>query len=110
MNVWNVLRDVSLIFLVAEVFLLGLIPLAIFGALAYGTWWLRRHRNLPTWLGTARGYFMLGLSYVERGMWIATRPIMITHTACATAKGWVRAVRGASTEDRDPAAESRRID
>jgi len=90
----HVLRDISVILLVAEAFLFAMIPLALFGALVYGVWWLRRHQNLPTWLRLAQHYLGQGLSYVELVMsWIA-KPVFATHTAFAHLTGSVRAVRG----------------
>ncbi len=89
----NVLRDLSVILLAAEAFLFALIPLALFGALVYGVWWLRRHRNLPTWLSKTRGYLTLGLSYVERVMDALAKPVIAAHSAFATLDGWLGAVR-----------------
>jgi hypothetical protein len=89
----NVLRDISVILLAAEAFIFALIPLALFGALVYGVWWLRRHSNLPTWLRDIRGYVMLGLSYVERAMDAAVKPVIAVHTAFATLGGWLDALQ-----------------
>ena len=90
----NVLRDISVILLAGEAFLFALIPLALFGALVYGVWWLRMHRNMPTWLRKMREYVMLGLSYVEQAMDVVARPVIAAHAAFATLESWIRAVRG----------------
>jgi hypothetical protein len=90
----NVLRDVSVILLAAEAFIFILIPLALFGGLAYGVWRLRRHRNLPTWLGIARNYLMTGLSYVERATEAVTRPVFAVHGARAAVEAWIRIFTG----------------
>ncbi len=93
MDALNVLRDLSVILLAAEVILFALIPLALFGALVYGVWQLRRHQNLPTWLRKTREYFLLGLSYVDLGMDAAAKPVISVHSAFATVEGWLSAVR-----------------
>jgi len=89
----NVLRDLSVILLAAQAFLFALVPLALFGGLVYGVWWLRSHRNLPTWLRTGRGYLMLGLSYVEQAMDAVTKPVIAAHAASAKVEGLLHAVR-----------------
>jgi len=99
----NVLRDISVILLAAEAFLFALIPLAFFGALVYGVWWLRMHRNMPSWLTALRTYLGLGLSYVETGMDALAKPVIAVHKAAATVEGWGRALsgpRGRKAEDR----------
>ena len=88
----NVLRDISVILLAAEAFFFALIPLAFFGALVYGVWWLRMHRNMPTWLSTARTYLGLGLSYVETAMDTVSKPVIVAHRAAASVEGWSRAL------------------
>ena len=99
----NILRDISVILLAAEAFILVLIPLALSGALVYGVWQLRSHRNLPTWLRTVREYLLLGLSYVELAMDAVTKPVIAAHAASARLEGWVRALRGRrSTRRRRP--------
>jgi Na+(H+)/acetate symporter ActP len=90
----DILRDVSVIFLAVEAFVFALIPLALFGALVYGVWWLRMHRNLPTWLSKTRGYVTLGLSYVDQAMDVLAKPVIAAHAAFATLEGWVRGLRG----------------
>lgn len=90
----NVLRDISVILLAAEAFLFALIPLALFGALVYGVWWLRMHRNMPSWLRTARVHVNLGLSYVELAMDTIAAPVIAAHKAAAAVEGWSRAFKG----------------
>lgn len=101
----NVLRDISVILLAAEAFLFTLIPLAIFGALVYGVWRLRSHRNLPTWLRKGREYLMLGLSYVETAMGVLSRPVIAVHTSFATLGAWIRALGGVDA-GREPRSRS----
>jgi len=86
----SILRDISVIILAAGAFIFTLIPLALFGAVTYGVWWLRRHQNLPTWLRTAREYLTLGLSYVDLAMEIVTRPVFAVNTALAKVAGPIR--------------------
>jgi hypothetical protein len=88
----DVLRDLSVILLAAEAFIFILIPLALFGGLVYGVWWLLRHENLPTWLRIAREYLMTGLSYVELGMAAVAKPVFAVHGAFATVETWIRAI------------------
>jgi hypothetical protein len=88
----DVLRDLSVILLAAEAFVFILIPLALFGGLVYGVWWLLRHENLPTWLRIAREYLMTGLSYVELGMAAVAKPVFAVHEAFATVETWIRAI------------------
>lgn len=101
----NILRDVSVILLAVEAFILILIPLALSGALVYGVWRLRSHRNLPTWLRKTREYLLLGLSYVERAMDAVVKPVIAAHAASARLEGWMRALRGGRSGGRGrPAA------
>ncbi len=86
----NVLRDGAVILLAVEAFFCALVPLALSGAVVYGVWRLRRHRNLPTWLRTAREYVSLGLSYVDLAMEGVTKPIFAVNRAFATVQGWIR--------------------
>ena len=90
----NVLRDLSVILLAAQAFLFALVPLALFGGLVYGVWWLRMHRNLPNWLRKVRGYVTLGLSFVDRAMDALAKPVIAVHAAFATLEGWFRGLRG----------------
>jgi hypothetical protein len=90
----NVLRDLSAILLAAEVFVLILVPLALFGGLVYGLAWLLQHQNLPTWLRMGREYFVTGLSYVEVAMEAVAKPVFVVHGAVSTAKAWIRGITG----------------
>jgi len=94
----NVLRDISVILLAAEAFIFALIPLALFGALVYGVWRLRRHRNLPTWLRRGRDYVTLGLTYIEKALGMLTKPVIVAHTAFAIMGAWIGAVSGVDAE------------
>lgn len=87
-----VLRDASLIFLSITAFVLSLIPLAVFGGMVYGLWWLRRHENLPNWLRLSNAYVKLAQAYIELGVAAVTRPILAIGSAWATARGWRSAV------------------
>lgn len=86
----SILRDISVIILSAGAFIFTLIPLALFGAVTYGVWRLRRHQNLPTWLRTAGEYLTLGLSYVDLAMDVVTKPVFVVNTAVARVTGWIR--------------------
>ncbi len=89
----NVLRDLSLILLASGTFIFTLIPLALFGGLAYGMWWLLKHENLPSWLYMIHEYVSLGLSYVERAMQALVKPVMRVHTTLANIQGWLEYLR-----------------
>lgn len=86
------LRDLSIILLAIEAFVVALAPLALFGGLVYGLWWLQRHENLPTWLQVARAYLALGRAYVELAMRTVIRPILVVHSVLATVQGWLGAM------------------
>ncbi len=83
------IRDLSLILLAIEMFVLFLLPLALCGGLVYALWHLRRRDRLPAWLQLARAYLSLGLAYIELAMASIARPILAVHTATATAQGWL---------------------
>ncbi len=85
-------RDVALVLLVMEAFVVALVPLILCGGLVYGLYWLQRHENLPTWLQLARAYLSLGLAYVEMGMALVARPVLSVSSNLATAQGWVGAI------------------
>ena len=87
----TLLRDLSLIFLAIEAFVMALVPLMLFGGLVYGLWWLQRHENLPSWLKVAQAYLALGHAYVELAMRAIVRPILLVHSALATVQGWLGA-------------------
>ncbi|MFQ6100568.1 MAG: hypothetical protein ACE5OS_04960 [Anaerolineae bacterium] len=86
------LRDLSLILLAAEAFVLALVPLALLGGLVYGLWWLQRHENLPGWLKIAQAYLASGRAYVELAMRAVVRPILLLHSILATARHWLGAI------------------
>jgi len=86
------LRNLSLILLAVEAFVMALVPLALLGGLVYGTWWLRRHENLPSWLKLAQAYVDLGRSYVELAMSAVARPIFVVHSFLAKIQGLLGAV------------------
>jgi len=88
----GVLRDISMIILAVEAFILALVPIVLFGGLVYGSWWLRRHENLPTWLKVMRACFDRACMYVERGMDAVVRPLYVIHSALATVQGWLKAL------------------
>jgi len=87
-----VIRDLSLILLAVEAFVLALVPLALLGGLAYATWWLRRHENLPRWLELAQAYLTLGQTYVEVAMRTVANPILQVHSFLATVQRWFGAI------------------
>jgi len=87
----NVLRDLSVILLAAEAFILTLIPLALFGGLVYGMWWLLKHENLPTWLRMMREGVNKLQSYVEQAMRAVVEPILVVNSTLAKVQGWLGA-------------------
>ena len=94
----TVFRDVAIVILAVEAFVLMLLPLVVLGGLVYGLWWLRRHENLPSWLRLTRAYVSLGLSYVELAMAMIVRPILFVNGALATAQRWATALFGTKEE------------
>jgi hypothetical protein len=89
----SLLRDLALILLAIEGFILALVPLVLFGGLVYGMWWLRRHENLPSWLHLAQSYLELGRSYVDLGMALVVRPIFAVNAFVAKVQTWVNGVK-----------------
>jgi hypothetical protein len=87
-----VLRDLSIILIGIEAFLIALMPLAVLGALVYGLGWLQRHENLPSWLRLAQAYTSLGRSYVELAMALVVRPCLFVNAALATVPRWLTLV------------------
>jgi hypothetical protein len=87
-----ILRDLSLILLAIEAFVLALIPVVLLGALVYGLFRLQRHQNLPSWLRLTRAYVDLGLSYVELGMAAIVRPIFWVSRILSTVQGWLSTI------------------
>jgi hypothetical protein len=88
----TVLRDLSLILLAAEAFVLALVPVALLGGLVYGLWWLLRHENLPAWVRLAQAYLALGSAYVELAMRVVMRPFLLVHSALAAVRDWLGAI------------------
>lgn len=88
----TVLRDLSLILLAVEAFILALMPLVLLGGLVYGLWWLRRHENLPSWLKTVQAYLELGRAYVELVMALVVRPILFIGSVLATVQRWLASI------------------
>jgi hypothetical protein len=86
------LRDLCLIVLAVEAFVLALVPLLLLGGLVYGLLRLQRHENLPTWLQLAQAYLALAQAYVELAMRTVLRPILWIHSVLATVQGWLGAV------------------
>lgn len=88
----TVLRDLSLILLAGEAFVMALVPLALLGGAVYGLWRLRRHENLPSWLRLAQAYLALVRSYIEQAMRAVVRPILRVHSFLAAVRGWLDAI------------------
>lgn len=86
------LRDLSIILLAGEVFLMVLIPLALLGASVYGLWRLRQHQNLPSWLRLTQAYLATGRAYVESAMGAVVKPVFWVHSVLATVQQWLRAI------------------
>ena len=88
----NWIRDLSLILLAVEAFVVALIPLVLFGGLVYGLWWLQRRENLPSWLRVAQAYLALGRGYVALAMRAVVKPILLIHSVVATVQSWLNAI------------------
>ncbi len=88
----NLLRDLSIILLAIEAFILALVPLVLFGGLVYGLWQLLKHENLPSWFKIAQAYLELGRAYVELAMAAIVRPILWVNSTLATVQGWFNGV------------------
>lgn len=97
----SVLRDLSIILLAGEVFVLALLPLAALAAAVYGLWWLQRRDHAPAWLAVGRAYGELSLAYVRLAMGIAVRPILALHSALATVNRWLRSAILPSTGEEE---------
>ncbi len=78
-----VLRDLSIILIAIEAFIIASVPLVVLGALIYGLGWLQRHENLPHWLKMARAYESLGQAYVELAAAYVVRPFLFVHSVLA---------------------------
>jgi len=86
------LRDLALILLACEAFIMVLIPLVLLGVVVYGLWWLQQHQNLPSWLRLAQAYLALGRAYVESAMGAVVKPVLWVHSVLATVQRWLRAM------------------
>ena len=84
-----VLRNLSVILIAVDMFLLVLVPLLVLGALVYGLAWLRRHENLPSWLKLAQAYTSLGQGYVDLAMAAIVRPFLFVHSTLAMVQRWL---------------------
>ena len=80
------LRDVSMILLAIESFVLLLIPVAIIGACVYGVHWLRR--KLPPLFAQANKYLALVQLYVNRACAAMVAPIIRTYAVAAQLSAW----------------------
>lgn len=89
----NGLRNLAVILLAAEGFVVLLLPLALFGGLVYGSRQLLKHENLPSWLKVTRWYVELGHSYVELAMRTVVAPFLMIHSVLAKAQAWFGAAR-----------------
>jgi hypothetical protein len=87
-----VIRDLALILLAAEAFVVALVPLALVGALVYGLGWLLRRDHLPAWIKVVQAYFALGRAYVELAMAAIVKPILAIHSILAHIRGWFGAI------------------
>lgn len=84
-------RDVAVILLVFEAFIMGLVPLAIAYLLARGAHWLVKHtRPAFAWV---RGYVTIAEGYVEKGMDKAASPFIAWHGLWAGVGGGALALR-----------------
>lgn len=88
----GIVRDLSVVLLAAEAFVLALVPLVLFGGLVYGMWWLQRHENLPSWLALARAYLEVGRATVALAMAVVVRPFMLIYSVVGTVQGWLSVV------------------
>ena len=86
------LRDVSVILLAIESFVLLLIPLFILGACVYGLHILRR--KLPPLFDQVRKYLALVQLYVNRASAAAAAPIIKTRAVTAQWSAWWNALAG----------------
>jgi hypothetical protein len=94
-----VLRDLSIILVAVEIFVVGLMPVVLLGALIYGTGWLRRHENLPSWLKIAQAYVALGQGYVQLAMAAIARPFIVVNGALATVREWVTGIANSGGDE-----------
>jgi len=87
-----IIRDLALILLALEAFVVALIPLALVGVLVYGAGWLLRRDHLPAWLKVAQAYLALGRAYVELAMAAIVKPILVIHSILAFIRNWLNAI------------------
>jgi len=80
------LRDVSVILLAIESFILLLIPAIILGACVYGVRWLRY--KLPPLFAQVRKYLALAQLYVNRASAATAAPIIKTRAVAAQWGAW----------------------
>jgi hypothetical protein len=80
------LRDVSVILLAIEAFVLLLIPAIIIGACVYGVRWLRR--KLPPLFAQARKYLALIQLYVNRVCAAVVAPLIAAYALVAQLSAW----------------------
>ena len=92
------LRDVSVILLSIEAFVLLLIPAIILAACVYGVHSLRR--KLPPLFAQARKYLALIQLYVNRVTAAAAAPIIKTHAVAAQWGAWWDTLTGFVKEKR----------
>ena len=86
------LRDVSVILLAVESFVLLLIPAVILGACVYGVRWLRR--KLPPLFAQARKYLALVQLYVNRACAAVVAPLIAAYALAAQLSAWWNALAG----------------
>ena len=86
------LRDVSVILLAIESFVLLLIPAAILAASVYGVHWLRR--KLPLLFAQVRKYLVLVQLYVNRASAAAAAPVIRMHAVAAQWSTWWNTLAG----------------
>jgi len=88
----GVVRDLAAILLAVEVFVMGLAPLAMVGALVYGMFRLLQRGNLPRWLRLGHGYLDMALHQVNRAMAAVVRPAMWMGETQSSVRGWLHAL------------------
>jgi hypothetical protein len=86
------LRDVSVILLAIESFILLLIPAAILAASVYGVHWLRR--KLPPLFAQAHKFLALIQLHVGRASAATVAPIIKTRAAAAQWSAWWNTLTG----------------
>ncbi len=74
-------RDIALIFLSLEAFIFALVPLALFGALAYGAYWVRGY--VKEGLMSAFKYAELARLEVKKASFAIAKPFIRVNMFCA---------------------------